>query len=137
MFSPLYSQTLGLDIFFEGHEKDKYNTNFVGLTAINQPNKKLQLKWMLSYFNDNEEENIDITGAYLFGEREYDPVTGAPNGVEYRYANHSVDTTLLNCWQSYQARNIILGTTEKLRSDVIYLALTHMEPASIKLSVLF
>jgi hypothetical protein len=30
VFSPLYSQNLGLDIFFEGHEKDKYNTNFVG-----------------------------------------------------------------------------------------------------------
>src|SRR6478672_1462146 len=52
VFSPLYSESLGLDIFFQGQEKDKYNTNFVGLSAINQPNKKLQLKWMLSYFND-------------------------------------------------------------------------------------
>ena len=81
VFSPLYSQNLGLDIFFEGHEKDKYSTSFVGLTAINQPTKKLQLKWMLGYFNDNEAENIDITGAYLFGEREYDPATGTTGGV--------------------------------------------------------
>jgi len=67
----------------------------------------------------------------------YDPSTGSPNGIEYRNARHEADTTILNCWQSYTARNIILGTTEKLSSDVIYLALTHMEPASIKLSVLY
>lgn len=102
VFSPLYSQTLGLDIFFEGHEKDKYKTNFVGLTAINQPNKKLQLKWMLSYFNDNEEENIDITGAYLFGEREYDPNTGTAGavvnplgaGVNQTYARNKLNITV-------------------------------------------
>ncbi len=73
VFSPLYSANLGLDIFFEGQEKDQYSTNFIGLSAIHQPNKKLQLKWMLNYFNDKEEENIDITGAYLFGERNFDP----------------------------------------------------------------
>ena len=67
----------------------------------------------------------------------YDPSTGSPNGIEYRNARREADTTILNCWQSYTARNIILGTTEKLSSDVIYLALTHMEPASIKLSVLY
>jgi hypothetical protein len=105
VFSPLYSQSLGLDIFFEGHEKDKYTTNFVGLTAINQPNKKLQLKWMLSYFNDNEEEHIDITGAYLFGEREYDPNTGTAGavinplgaGVNQNYARNKLN---INVWSA-------------------------------------
>ncbi|MEP7319846.1 MAG: carboxypeptidase-like regulatory domain-containing protein, partial [Panacibacter sp.] len=81
IFSPLFSSSLGLDIFFQGQEKDQYSTSFVGLTAINQPNKKLQLKWMLGYFNDNEQENIDITGAYLFGERDFDPNTGTAGGI--------------------------------------------------------
>jgi hypothetical protein len=105
VFSPLYSQNLGVDIFFEGHEKDKYNTNFVGLTAINQPTKKLQLKWMLSYFNDYEEENIDITGAYMFGERDYDPVTGESGavinplgvGVNQTYARNKLN---INVWNA-------------------------------------
>lgn len=105
VFSPLYSQNLGLDIFFDGHEKDKYNTNFVGLTAINQPTKKLQLKWMFGYFNDNEEENIDITGAYLFGEREYDPATGTSGavvnplgaGVNQTYARNKLN---INIWSA-------------------------------------
>ncbi|MEP6513896.1 MAG: carboxypeptidase-like regulatory domain-containing protein, partial [Parafilimonas sp.] len=72
VFTPLFSSNIGLDIFFDGQEKDRYSTSFLGLTAIHQPTKKLQLKWMLSYYNDEEEENIDITGAYLFGERSFD-----------------------------------------------------------------
>lgn len=72
VFSPLFSANLGLDIFFEGQEKDNYNTNMVGLSLLQQPNKKLHLKWMLSRFENNENENFDITGAYLFGERDFD-----------------------------------------------------------------
>lgn len=72
VFSPLFSSNIGLDIFFEGQEKDSYNTNFAGLSIIHQPNAQLQSKWMLSFFSDKEQENIDITGAYLFGERNID-----------------------------------------------------------------
>ncbi|MBC7849274.1 MAG: TonB-dependent receptor, partial [Chitinophagaceae bacterium] len=32
----------------------------------------LRLKWMVSRFEDDERESMDITGAYLFGEREFD-----------------------------------------------------------------
>jgi hypothetical protein len=39
---------------------------------INQPRKDLKLKWMVSRFENDEEENIDIAGAYLFGERDFD-----------------------------------------------------------------
>lgn len=72
VFSPLFTANLALDIFFEGQERDQYQTNFVGLSAINSPNKNLRLKWMVSRFSNNEEENVDITGAYLFGERDFD-----------------------------------------------------------------
>jgi hypothetical protein len=113
VFSPLYAQSLGLDIYFQGQEKDKYNTNFVGLSAINQPNKKLQLKWVLSYFNDNEEENIDITGAYLFGERDFDPnsaTSGAiinplGQGVNQTYARNKLN---INVWNASH-----IGTLDK------------------------
>jgi hypothetical protein len=72
VFSPLFSANLAVDIFFEGQEKDRYNTNMFGLSATYQPRKNLRLKWMLSRFENNEAENIDITGAYLFGERDFD-----------------------------------------------------------------
>jgi hypothetical protein len=72
VFTPYFTANLGLDIFFEGREEDKYVTNMVGFTANQQVKKNLRLKWMLSRFEDNEQESIDITGAYLFGEREFD-----------------------------------------------------------------
>lgn len=72
VFSPIFSATIGVDIFFEGREKDQYQTNMLGLSLINQVNKKLRLKWMVSRFENDEAENIDITGAYLFGERDFD-----------------------------------------------------------------
>lgn len=72
VFSPFFTANLGLDIFFDGREIDRYVTNMVGVAAINQPRKNLRLKWMASRFQNNERESIDITGAYLFGEREFD-----------------------------------------------------------------
>ena len=72
VFSPLFTANLGLDISFEGQERDGYSTNFIGLSAVNQVNKKVQIKWMLSHFEDKENENFDITGKYLFGNRDFD-----------------------------------------------------------------
>lgn len=65
-----------------------------------------------------------------------DPLTSLNIGVEYRNLGLP-DLAIWDCWQSYTARNIILGTTEKLSSDIIYLPLTYIEPASIKLGVLY
>jgi hypothetical protein len=72
VFSPYFSANLGLDIFFDGKEEDRYFTNMVGLSLVQQLRKNLRLKWMLSRFENDERESIDITGAYLFGEREFD-----------------------------------------------------------------
>lgn len=72
VFSPFFSANLGLDIFFEGKEEDRYFTNMIGLAATQQVRKNLRLKWMVSRFENDEKESIDIAGAYLFGEREFD-----------------------------------------------------------------
>ncbi len=72
VFSPFFSVSLGLDVYFEGQEKDQYKTNMLGFAIVNQPRKDLKLKWMASRFENDEEENIDIAGAYLFGERDFD-----------------------------------------------------------------
>jgi hypothetical protein len=72
VFSPFFSANLGLDIYFDGREEDRYRTNMLGLSWIQQPRKNLRLKWMASRFDNDERESIDITGAYLFGERSFD-----------------------------------------------------------------
>lgn len=72
VFSPFFSANLGLDIYFDGREEDRYRTNMLGLSWIQQPTSKLRLKWMVSRFENDERESLDITGAYLFGERSFD-----------------------------------------------------------------
>ncbi|MBC7875460.1 MAG: TonB-dependent receptor, partial [Ferruginibacter sp.] len=68
VFSPVFSATIGVDILFEGREKDEYQTNMLGFSITNQASRKLRLKWMVSRFVNDERENVDIVGAYLFGE---------------------------------------------------------------------
>ncbi|HVM89309.1 MAG TPA: carboxypeptidase-like regulatory domain-containing protein [Puia sp.] len=72
VFSPFLTENLGLDIYFDGQEKDNYQTSIIGLSFTQQLKKNLRIKWMISGFGDNEKESYDITGAYLFGERDFD-----------------------------------------------------------------
>lgn len=72
VLSPLFSANLGLDIFFDGKELDRYTTSMIGFSAQQQLNKKVKLKWMVSRFENREQEAYDISGAYIFGERSFD-----------------------------------------------------------------
>ena len=72
IFSPYYTANLGLDVNFQGQEKDNYQTNMLGLAYIQPVSDRLRLKWMASVFEDKEVQNYDIIGAYLFGERDFD-----------------------------------------------------------------
>lgn len=104
VFSPLYTSNIGLDVYFEGQEKDAYQTQLVGATVIHSPTKNLKLKWMLSRFRDEERENYDIGGAYLFGERSFDDNSADfgqitnPLGAGYYqdYARNYLEIEILN-----------------------------------------
>ncbi len=72
VISPFFTENLGLDIYFTGQELDKYQTNMLGLSLTQQISQRLRLKWMVSRFGDNEKQSFDITGAYLFGDRDFD-----------------------------------------------------------------
>lgn len=105
VFSPLFTANLGLDIRFEGQEKDMYKTNLIGLTINQTLNKRLKLKWMLSRFQNIEKERFDIAGDYLFGDRDFDKSSSTygqivnPLGAGY-YQNYGRNE--LNI-QQYQA----------------------------------
>jgi CarboxypepD_reg-like domain/TonB-dependent Receptor Plug Domain len=104
VFSPLFTANLGLDIFFEGKEQDGYKTNLLGLSMLYNPNKKVKLKWMISRFNNKENENFDIAGAYLFGDRDFDNTSSTfgqivnPLGAGYyqNYGRNSLDIAVYN-----------------------------------------
>jgi hypothetical protein len=72
VFSPFFTSNIGVDVFFEGREKDEYSTAMVGLSTTFQASKNLKLKWLASRFENDESENIDIAGDYLFGDRDFD-----------------------------------------------------------------
>jgi hypothetical protein len=104
IFSPLYTANLGLDVYFEGQEIDRYKTSLIGATLEHKPNANLRIKWMLSRFTDVEEENFDIGGAYLFGDRDFDNNSSTfgqivnPLGAGYyqNYGRNRLNIELLN-----------------------------------------
>ncbi|MGH2563680.1 MAG: TonB-dependent receptor, partial [Ginsengibacter sp.] len=104
VFSPLFTADLALDIFFDGQEKDNYNTNLLGLSLNQIINKQVKLKWMVSHYGDNENENFDITGAYLFGERDFDKTSSSYGqivnplgaGVYQNYARNALNIDVYN-----------------------------------------
>ncbi len=104
VFSPLFTANVGLDIFFEGQEKDNYNTNLIGLSLNQSVNNRVKLKWMASHYSDNENENFDITGYYLFGERNFDKTSSAYGqitsplgaGVFQNYARNKLNIEVYN-----------------------------------------
>ncbi|MEJ7913930.1 MAG: TonB-dependent receptor, partial [Chitinophagaceae bacterium] len=72
VFSPFFTANIGVDIYFSGQERDAYSTQMLGVSATYQPGKNLRLKFLSSRFQNNEQERVDITGAYLFGDRDFD-----------------------------------------------------------------
>ncbi len=105
VFSPLFTANLGLDIVFEGQERDSYKTNLIGLSILHTPNKKLKLKWMLSRFQNKENENFDIAGSYLFGDRDFDNTSSTygqivnPLGAGY-YQNYGRNQLNINVYNA-------------------------------------
>ncbi len=104
VFSPLFTANIGLDIFFDGQEKDSYQSNLIGLSLIQNINSQLKLKWLASRYGDTEKEHFDITGTYLFGERSFDKtkpefgqiVNPLGAGVFQNYARNDLDIEVLN-----------------------------------------
>ncbi|MDE3183477.1 MAG: TonB-dependent receptor [Bacteroidota bacterium] len=104
VFSPLFTANIGLDIYFDGQEKDSYNSNLIGISLNQNVNNSVKLKWMFSRYGDIENENTDIAGAYLFGERSFDKTQpdfgqitnplGA--GVFQNYARNDLNITVYN-----------------------------------------
>ncbi|MEP6595794.1 MAG: DUF4249 domain-containing protein [Ginsengibacter sp.] len=67
-----------------------------------------------------------------------DPSSGNVIDLVFRDPiRQSVDTTIYKCWTTTNSTTIILGSSEKLTSDKIYLPLLSIAPKSEKLSILY
>jgi len=114
VFSPYFTANLGLDIFFDGQEADSYQTNMLGLSFLQQVKKNLRLKWMVSRFEDKEQQSFDITGAYLFGDRDFDKTSASfglitnPLGAGL-YQNYARDRLNITVWNATHKGYLDLG----------------------------
>lgn len=68
-----FNEALQLRVFFEGQERDRY-TNWMNGLSLNytSDDARLKLKFMGSFYDNNEIEAFDIEGAYLIGAVETD-----------------------------------------------------------------
>jgi hypothetical protein len=102
VFSPYFTADLALNIYFNGQELDRYATNMVGLSLTQEIKRNLRFKWMISRFEDDEKETYDITGAYLFGERDFDKTSSTYGlitnplgaGLYQSYARNQLNITV-------------------------------------------
>jgi hypothetical protein len=115
VFSPFFTANLGLDVYFEGQERDSYKTSLLGISFLQSLPMKLKLKWMLSRFKDSEKENFDISGSYRFGDRDFDnasptfgQITNALGAGSYQnYGRNTLNIDVYNASHkgSYEKKN--------------------------------
>lgn len=63
-----YNMGRKFTIYFDGQEKDLFQTAFGALTLNFKPISNLKLNWQTSAFHTNESETYDIHGEYVLGE---------------------------------------------------------------------
>ncbi|QES90153.1 TonB-dependent receptor [Rhizosphaericola mali] len=111
VISPLYTSEINANFAFEGSEKDKYSTNFVGLTASKKVNNHLNLKWSLSHYGDRETQNSDITSVYSLSSsdnaynQDAADVIGSGTNINYSRNNLKIDVWTAQHNGSYKKGN--------------------------------
>src|SRR5690606_15742431 len=64
------SSAVGLNVFFDGHEVDQYQTAFGALALKWQPRYDFHMRFIASGFQTTESETFDIEGYYRLSELE-------------------------------------------------------------------
>ena len=66
------------------------------------------------------------------------PDTHEQIAVTYKYPDsHDIDTTIYKCWKTVNSTDILIGSSEKLSEDKIFLPLLFIPQGSEKISVLY
>ncbi len=66
------NNVLRLTVYFDGQERDQYDSFMSGFSINHRPNRHLGLKWLASAYRSEESEAFDIIGEYFLGEVETD-----------------------------------------------------------------
>ena len=89
------------------------------------------------YYQWEFEETWEFRSDYYSSLRYARDNSNRVTALVYRYPDHSVDTTIYKCWKTVNSTSIIIGSSENLSTDIIYLPFHFIEQGSEKLSVLY
>jgi len=89
------------------------------------------------YYQWEFEETWEFRSAYYSSLKYVRDNSNRITALVYRYPDHSVDTTIYKCWKTLNSTSIIIGSSENLSTDIIYLPFHFIEQGSEKLSVLY
>ncbi|PTN09814.1 carboxypeptidase-like regulatory domain-containing protein [Mangrovibacterium marinum] len=99
-----WTQPLQAKVYFNGQEKDHFNTKLGALAFNFHPDNQLNLKFIFSAFNTNEEVSYDIEGQYYLNELERDWSTSGTGdsilnlgvGSFLNHARNKLDATVFS-----------------------------------------
>ena len=111
-YQPLTRQTnfgtidepIALQIFYEGQEKDRYDTYFGALKSVFNVNDNFTLKFIASGYHTLEQEYFDILAAYFLGEVDAnigsetfgDVTFSRAIGSQLNHARNDLDAMIVN-----------------------------------------
>ncbi|RZJ30890.1 MAG: TonB-dependent receptor, partial [Flavobacterium sp.] len=111
-YQPLSRQTnfgtidepIALQIFYEGQEKDRYQTLFGAYKATFEANENFTLKFIASAYHTQEQEYFDIYAAYLLGDVDTnigsdtfgDVTFSRAVGTQLNHARNDLDAVIVN-----------------------------------------
>lgn len=122
-----YNMGRKLTVFYEGTEKDLFQTAFGALTLNYKPKKDMKLSLLASVFNTNENETYDILGEYILSEVKMDlkeeNKTGESLGIG-KYQEHGrnkLNATVANIGHlgEYDIENNKIKWGVNLQSEII------------------
>ena len=108
-------------VYFDGRERDRFQTIFGALTLKHKPNENTELGLQASAFKSMEEEGYDIAGEYWLSENgatnpDDDATAAMSVGRYHEHARNRLNSTVMNIGHYGQAR--ILNNTLKWGATV-------------------
>lgn len=83
------------------------------------------------------DETWEIQSAYLSSLTYERDKFNQPVRAVYKFDNKGFDMSIFRCWKNNKSSNILIGTTEKLSSNKVFLPIQFIEPQSEKLGILY
>lgn len=122
-----WDMPLNATIYFQGQERDDFNTYLGALSANYHPNLNLNLKFIVSAFNTSEQETYDIQGQYYLNELERnmaseefgDSVLNLGVGTFINHARNYLDATVYSFSHkgAYNSENHLLNWGVKIQHE--------------------